>query len=226
MPTEVLVSGENNLTFDAGIYIPAKLGDYVWEDVNANGLQDSGESPISGVTVVLSGTTGTGASVGATTTTNASGAYLFSNLVPGTYKVTFTAPSGYTTTFPDKGADNIDSDADRITGMTINEILVSGEDNRTYDAGYFKPASIGDFVWDDVNGNGIQDGSEPGISGVTVVLTGTDGNGTPVSLTTTTGGDSQACRKAAMTVSTALRLTLRRSASKKSSGACGPVTIS
>ena len=33
--------------------------------------------------------------------------------------------------------------------MTINEILVSGENNLTYDAGYFKPASIGDFVWDD-----------------------------------------------------------------------------
>jgi hypothetical protein len=32
MPAEVLVSGENNLTYDAGIYIPAKLGDYVGED--------------------------------------------------------------------------------------------------------------------------------------------------------------------------------------------------
>lgn len=189
MPAEVLVSGENNLTYDAGIYIPAKLGDYVWEDVNANGLQDAGEAPISGVTVVLSGTTGTGTVVSVTTTTDVAGLYLFSNLVPGTYKVTFTTPIGYTTTFPDKGADNVDSDADRTTGMTVTEILESGEDNRTYDAGYFKPASIGDFVWEDTNGNGIQDAGEPGLGGVTVVLTGTDGNGLAVSLTTTTAAN-------------------------------------
>ncbi|MBL0325628.1 MAG: hypothetical protein IPP61_10680 [Cytophagaceae bacterium] len=49
----------------------------------------------------------------------------------------------------------------------------------TIDAGYFKPATIGDFVFEDKNGNGIQDPTEPGIAGVTVKLNGSDGQGNP-----------------------------------------------
>ncbi|GEM_PF-285563 len=38
------------------------------------------------------------------------------------------------------------------------------------------PASVGDFVWEDTNGNGIQDAGEPGIAGVFVMLTDCNGN--------------------------------------------------
>ncbi|MBK9151777.1 MAG: hypothetical protein IPM26_12630 [Saprospiraceae bacterium] len=55
------------------------------------------------------------------------------------------------------------------------------------DAGYYRPATIGDFVWDDKNANGVQDAGEPGIPGLTVTLSGTAGDGTPVNLTTVTG---------------------------------------
>ncbi len=43
-----------------------------------------------------------------------------------------------------------------------------------------KPVTIGDFVWNDLNGDGIQDAGEPGIQGVTLTLAGTDANGNPV----------------------------------------------
>ncbi|MBK9151773.1 MAG: hypothetical protein IPM26_12610 [Saprospiraceae bacterium] len=43
------------------------------------------------------------------------------------------------------------------------------------DAGYYRPATIGDFVWDDKNANGVQDAGEPGIPGLTVTLSGTAG---------------------------------------------------
>jgi hypothetical protein len=37
------IQGDNNPTVDAG-YIPnGKIGDFVWEDKNGNGQQDSGE---------------------------------------------------------------------------------------------------------------------------------------------------------------------------------------
>ncbi len=36
-------------------------------------------------------------------------------------------------------------------------------------------AALGDFVWHDSNGNGIQDGNEPGVAGVTVTLTSCSG---------------------------------------------------
>jgi len=38
--TIILVSGENNMTVDAGIYIPIKIGDQLWYDENANGKKD------------------------------------------------------------------------------------------------------------------------------------------------------------------------------------------
>jgi hypothetical protein len=52
------------------------------------------------------------------------------------------------------------------------------------------PAKLGDKIFEDKNGNGIQDAGEVGIDGVTVVITGTDQNGKPVSITqvTSNGG--------------------------------------
>ena len=193
-PAVTLVSGENNTTIDAGFFKPASLGDYVWEDKNANGQQDLGEPVIAGVVVNLEDATGNPATdingnVVASTTTNSSGIYSFTNLKPGVeYVVKFTAPNGYTSTTANLGADITDSDANVITGKSQSVILSSGENNPTIDAGYYKPASLGDFVWDDKNGNGVQDDGEPGIVGAVVNLAGTDGAGNPVSLTTTTNG--------------------------------------
>ena len=189
---ENLVSGEYNPNYDAG-YVPdadlAAIGDFVWEDTNANGQQDIGEPGIPNVTVNLTGTDENGNPVNETTTTNANGFYLFDNLQPGMYQVTFVAPTGFTfTTMDATGDDTNDSDADETTGTTPVEDLMAGEINLTYDAGFIPqlPASIGDYVWEDLNGNGQQEVGEPGIPNVTVILTGTDENGNPVNESTTT----------------------------------------
>jgi LPXTG-motif cell wall-anchored protein len=58
------------------------IGDYVWADENADGVQDAGEKGIAGATVTLVLPDGTTIS----TVTNASGLYLFSALEAGTYK--------------------------------------------------------------------------------------------------------------------------------------------
>jgi len=47
-------------------------------------------------------------------------------------------------------------------------------------------SSIGDRVFTDSNGNGIQDAGEPGRSGVTVAVTGTDDTGAAITQSTTT----------------------------------------
>ncbi|WP_192579011.1 SdrD B-like domain-containing protein [Fibrisoma limi] len=164
-----LASGENNTTLDAGFYLlPASLGDLVFEDINANGVQDAGEPGIAGVTVNLlqNGT------VVATTTTNASGVYSFTGLLPNVaYVVSFTAPAGFTATLADQGGDDAaDSDVNPLTGQTGSYTLAAGESNSTVDAGFYRPASLGDRVFADANRNGIQDGGETGIPGVTVSL--------------------------------------------------------
>jgi uncharacterized repeat protein (TIGR01451 family) len=76
------------------------IGDTVWLDSNANGIQDPGEPGIAGVTVILTNT-----ATGATTTavTDANGKYLFSALAGGAYTVHVdlsTVPSGHTATTP------------------------------------------------------------------------------------------------------------------------------
>ena len=71
--------------------------------------------------------------------TAADGSYLFNNLIPGTYKLTFTNPTGYLTTQAASPVGNSDtnSDADPVTGMTPNTVLVAGERDFTWDAGYY-----------------------------------------------------------------------------------------
>jgi len=163
-----LVSGETDLTWDAGLYQYASLGNFVWHDLNGNGIQETGEPGIDGVTVTLY--TAAGAQV-ATTTTAGGGSYSFTNLVPGAYYVVFTPPVGYSITLQDQGTDDaVDSDADRTSGRTATTMLTSGENDITWDAGLYQPAALGNFVWHDTNGNGIQEVGEPGIDGVTVNL--------------------------------------------------------
>ena len=50
-----------------------------------------------------------------------------------------------------------------------------------------QPATIGDFVWQDTNGNGIQDAGEPGISNATVRLLDVSSNLLATTTTTTNG---------------------------------------
>ncbi len=171
-----LSEGENDLTWDAGLYRPAAIGNFVWEDVNGNGIQDAGEPGIADVTVHLygagpDGTFGTADDTSATTTTGTGGVYEFTNLPPGTYYLEFEPPSGYAITLKDQGNDDtVDSDADRTTGVTAHTSLVSGETDHTWDAGLYRPATIGDRVWKDTNGNGVQDAGEDGFENVTVNL--------------------------------------------------------
>ena len=139
----------------------------MWNDLNGNGIQDAGEPGIPGVTVNLKDCAG---HVLATTNTDANGLYQFAGLAPGNYNVQVVKPAGYTFTVQNAGSDTAkDSDADAAGNMACTT-LVSGETDLTWDAGLYQPATIGDFVWNDLNGNGIQDAGEPGIPGVIVNL--------------------------------------------------------
>jgi uncharacterized repeat protein (TIGR01451 family) len=171
---------------------PITIGDFVWNDVNGNGIQNSGEAGINGVTLTLTGTDGAGNSVTDHTTTSGNGAYLFTE-APGTYTVTvdasnFTAGhalAGYLAS-PTLQASDRTVDSNPNPSGTTPGTLAGGSSDLTVDFGYYQPVTIGDFVWNDLNDNGVQDAGEPGISGVTLTITGTTGAGVAVSQTTTT----------------------------------------
>lgn len=120
---------------------PAALGDFVWDDLNKNGIQDAGEPGIAGVTVNLWNTVNClPNAIIATQLTDVNGYYLFNNLMAGDYIVEFVLPTGYTFTLQYQGVDPaIDSNADPATGITGCITLASGETNLTIDAGMYIP---------------------------------------------------------------------------------------
>jgi len=73
----------------------SSISGLVYVDANNNGLRDTGELPISGVVIVLSGTDAQGAAVQQQTTTGADGTFLFANLRRGTYRLTQQQPANY-----------------------------------------------------------------------------------------------------------------------------------
>lgn len=188
--TYVISGGNSNLTVDAGIFSTrAALGDYVWFDANRDGVQNSTEPGIPGVTVILYD--GGGNAV-ASAITDQNGRYYFSNLNAGTYTVGFgTTPTALVYTIRNAAAATsaTDSDPDPATARTGAVTLAAGQVNITVDAGLrpLIPASVGDYVWSDLNGNGLQDINEPGVAGVIATLFNsanqpvgsavTDGNG-------------------------------------------------
>ncbi|MBI9070067.1 MAG: choice-of-anchor A family protein [Melioribacteraceae bacterium] len=182
-----LEPGENNLSVDAGVYLnTASLGDFVWNDVNKDGIQNDTETGIAGITVNLFDCNEVLVS---TTVTNGKGNYLFNNLIPGSYLVEFVIPAEYQISAINNGDnDLVDSDIDITTGKTICIELEAGEENLSVDAGvYLKTSSLGDYIWLDADKDGLQGTNETGVSHVLVELFNdenvklseqyTDGNG-------------------------------------------------
>jgi len=158
----------------------AKLGDFVWNDRNRDGVQDPDEPGVAGVKVTLKD--GAGGTVG-TATTDDKGKYGFEKLKDGTYQVCFAVPADFTVTREDAAADDRDSDADPDGCTAPRTLGGSAREDFTVDLGLAPPTNrIGDHAWVDTDGNGLQDPGEPGLAGVkatlangTSVVTGPDG---------------------------------------------------
>lgn len=113
------------------------IGDFVWIDLNGDGIYDDGEPGINGVTVELYdqnknliATTVTGDHP----VTGEPGYYIFENLLPGDYYVKFIPPSGYVLTV--QRADQVNgSKPNPLDGFTDLITLEEGINNFTIDAG-------------------------------------------------------------------------------------------
>jgi protocatechuate 3,4-dioxygenase beta subunit len=199
----VLTGGQSDLSLDLGL-IPqgVSVGNFVWSDTNANGIQDASEPGVMGVVATISNAAGgpvkdaagnTLTAAQLTTTTDANGLYSFTNLAPGQYIVTFTQPAGYTLSPSTQGTDTT-KDSNGL--VATSAVLTGGQSDPTLDLGLIpQGVSVGNFVWSDTNGNGIQDPGEPGVPGVVATITNKAGGpvlsatGTPLTaaqLTTTT----------------------------------------
>ena len=167
-------NGGSNSSLSPAAELCGSIGDRVWLDSNGNGIQDDGEPGVEGVTIEAEVC---GGSLAATTTTDANGNYLFDNLDDQvSYRLCFFAPSGYEWTTPNQGGvEQTDSDVMADGCLNACVILTDCKAPRYVDAGLIRTetegcGSIGDKVWLDGNCDGIQDGGEAGVAGVTVNL--------------------------------------------------------
>jgi uncharacterized repeat protein (TIGR01451 family) len=153
---------------------------YKWEDKDGNGNEDFGDNTLGDWVINLygwdSGTSDYTKLVKTTTTDTTIGSdfgwYWFNHLFPATYKVCEELKIGWTQTYPTDPNCHFVNVPQNNDNAVLNYVYAP-----TNNFGNFKLAEIGDFVWTDYNGDGIQDTGEPGISGVQTDLYLDNGDG-------------------------------------------------
>jgi uncharacterized repeat protein (TIGR01451 family) len=142
----------------------------VFDDLNGDGIQGPNESGLGGVVVSLV-VSETGQTITVTTTSN--GRYIFDSVPPGTYIVQEQDPDGFAST------------TDNETTITI-----TAGGAATANFGDQAIGTVSGVVFNDMNGNGIQDVGENSLSGVTVELL--DASGQVITSVVTVGDGSYA----------------------------------
>ena len=151
-------------TCDCELEKPGTIGDRVWIDVNGDGKEDSDEKTgVPGVTVVISDKDGN--EVTRTVTDN-----------DGNWKVDV-VPGDYTVTY--EPGDHTPSQPNQITSKITVE---PGKKYLDIDLGILPRGTVGDRVWNDEDGDGVQDDNEKGLRDVVVQVSR---NGEPTRTTTT-----------------------------------------
>ena len=161
-PVKTLKSGEENYSFDAGMFIPITVNGTTWHDLDADGIEEENEPGLAGVVVTLYDRDG---DVVQNTTSGSDGVWAFDDMPPGTYHVKITPPKDSSgTSFqlsPKPANQTAGADFDPKTWTTTPTSFKSGSSSDgLFDAGLYVPASIGDKIWFDDTPNGVQDGDE------------------------------------------------------------------
>lgn len=144
---------------------------YVWDDLNGDGIQDSNEPPVAGTEVGLYAKFFK--CIGRAITDSSGQAAFFDLSAHKGVWLRYRRNSGEAFTYSNRGNNNqLDSDVGQIFGFS-SRIRINGNQIIDHvDAGIWSPGSIEAYVWNDQNGDGIQDSNEVAIPGVPVKLLG------------------------------------------------------
>lgn len=181
--TVVVRAGDMPVSINFGYARAAMIGDSVWSDCNANGIQDANEPAVPGVKIRLLGATG---ALIKETISASDGRYRFDGLLPAVYSLQFLKPAGFAFSPTQAGSDPSRDSDPSYDGIVLPFRLLSGQARTDLDAGLVELGSIGDLVWNDYSADGVPDLGRPsyevGLPGVEVRLLQ---NGTLLRTTTT-----------------------------------------
>jgi len=166
------------------------IGDFVWRDLNGNGVQDPGEPGVADVTVTITPPAGVdlgyGVGVASNTVTDANGFYLFGCLpASGNYTVAVvpsTLPGGSGT--PTWDYDGVSTPHQAVVPIIFDS--TTGADTvLTADFGYSLLTTIRGTLWRDLDrdGSSTPEAGDDWLAGVTVQLR--DSGGTVIATTAT-----------------------------------------
>ncbi|MBK8669341.1 MAG: hypothetical protein IPN89_07695 [Saprospiraceae bacterium] len=172
-----ILDGSDEYVVNAGLTALSTVGDKVWTDLNANGLQDVNEPPLAGVLVNLH--RASDGHIVSQTSSDLHGHYVLQNIFPDNYYIRYLPPANFQSTGRNLTDLTLNSDITDANGpfTTDNFAINAGVDNLDIDAGFYQCATICGSVFYDVNFNDTLNVFENGINGLRVNLwriTGTD----------------------------------------------------
>ena len=160
-----------NLEIEAALIPVASVGDLVWLDANVNGQQDSGETGVRDIELLL---LDSNENIIDQALSSEDGSYLFAGLTPGEYRIELlNADELYSPTLQALGPGSTDSELRLAGGRYISEFFTvfDGLDLNDIDLGLsFHQSIIGGTVFDDSSKDGIRNGVEKGLEAVRVEL--------------------------------------------------------
>jgi len=146
------------------------ISGHKYNDTNGNGQLDPGETGLQNWSIFIDGNSNGTKDVGeASTLSDTDGIYSFTNLTPGNYSVCEESQTDWIKTAP---------------AACLSVTVAAGQDTSNQDFFNFQCATVSGTKWDDLNGNGVKDATEPVLPNWSIHL-----NGTAQSTTTDEKGD-------------------------------------
>lgn len=170
LPAALSVTPGGSAAKDVAIAQVGSIIGTAFSDINGDGVRNASEQGLAGIVIIAKGD-----NTSSSTLTKADGSYEFHQLLAGEYQLSAAEASGFVST----------------TGLA-QDILLTGNNHSVTHFGYQATGTIGGVVFNDLNGNGVQDSDEQGLAGVTIALSNgqqvvTSGNGSYLFVALTAG---------------------------------------
>ena len=144
------------------------IGNYIWEDLNANGIQEESEPGIPNTWVLLKNMNGKTLRY---TKSNEQGNYLFEDLEPQPFQIQFLTGSEWLTApFKTGQNEDIDCNLDPGSNLIMTGKVAAGTSDYSFDAGFYLPGTIQGIAWLDLNEDGIRQETEAIVPNTVVYL--------------------------------------------------------